>query len=135
MTFKKTAGFTLVEVLVALGIFAMLSTGYLIVTGDSVRGLGLIQDKMFALWVAEDTVARLRTFEADSTNKFREQEVEFLDRSWVVSFDKESTEVKSLSRVTLSVALAEDSQFSLANLETYFYEGPFVPQTSGQGSR
>jgi general secretion pathway protein I len=130
--FKVALGFTLVEVLVALGIFAVLSTGYLIVTGDSIRGLGQLQDKIFALWIAEDTVTRMRTFDANATGNFREQKVEFLERSWIVSFKKEATEVKSLSRVTLSVALAEDSEYPLSNLETYFYEGPFVPQNVQQ---
>ena len=131
-SFKKCVGFTLVEVLVALGIFAVLSTGYLIVTGSSIRGLGQLQDKIFALWIAEDVVTRMRTFDADTTGNFREQKVEFLERSWIVSFKKEVTDVKSLSRVTLSVALADESNYPLTNLETYFYEGPFVPQNAQQ---
>lgn len=127
--FKKSVGFTLVEVLVALGIFAMLSTGYLVVTGDAVRGLGQIQDKIFALWIAEDIMVRLRTYEADQHRRqFSSQDIEFLDRSWVVRFKTEATEVQSLMRVTLNVSLLDNPEDSLAQLETYFYDGPFVPQ-------
>lgn len=117
--FKRLSGFTLVEVLVALGIFAVLSTGYLIASGNSVRGVGRVQDKMIALWIAQDTATRLRTLDAEKAAPFVEQKVSFLEREWTVSFEQEETSVESLNRVTILVTQAgEDETF--ATLETYF---------------
>ena len=116
MLLPRNAGFTLVEVLVALGIFAVLATGYLISAGDAVRGLGLIQDKMMASWVAQDTITKLRTLDADKSDRFRDQTMEAMGRDWSVSFETKATEVESMSRVIISVGIDEP----LVSLETYF---------------
>lgn len=116
---KRGTGFTLVEVLVALGIFAILSTGYLIASGDAVRGVGRVQDKMIALWVAEDAITKLRTLDAEKAKPFVEQKITFLERDWTVSFEQEETSEETLSRVQVFVTQTDESE-ALATLETYF---------------
>lgn len=118
----STQGFTLVEVLVALGIFAMLAAGYLIASGEALRGLGRVQDKMIALWVAQDMVTQMRTLDAEKQDPFVEQKVTFLERDWVVSFEQQETNIEFLQRVTLFVASSQEGEDpeTLATLETYF---------------
>jgi len=123
---KSTSGrgFTLVEVLVALGIFAVLSTGYLIATADAVRGLGRVQQKMQALWLAQDTLVEFRTLKRQDKSRFESNKVEFADQDWVLSFDQQDTEVKFLTRVTVRVATEASPKNTVVSLEGYFYEVP-----------
>jgi len=119
-TLRTKAGFTLVEVLVALGIFAVLSSGYLIATSEAVRGLGRLQDKVFALWIAQDTVTRMRSIESEQADSLTAQTVTFLDREWQISFNAEATDNARMRRVTIFVATDDDPESQLATLETYF---------------
>lgn len=121
---QSTKGFTLVEVLVALGIFALLSSGYLIATSQAINGLGRLQDKIFALWIAEDTVTQLRTIDASRAESLSENTVTFLEREWRVSFKAEATDVESLRRVTIYVAAESEPETPLATLESYFHNEP-----------
>ncbi len=123
----QSRGFTLVEVLVALGIFAVLATGYLIVAANTARGIGRLQEKVFALWIAEDAVTRLRTFESDKVKALKTERVEYLGQEWQITFKTQKTDVKSLNRITLYVALRSDPDNSIASLETYFAEDTFIP--------
>ena len=128
---QQQKGFTLVEVLVALGIFAVLASGYLIVAADTARGLSRLQEKTLAQWMAEDAFTRARTYESSSSNRFKSQRVEFAGVEWQLKFKTEKTDVSSMNRVTVSVAMASDTDNSIASLEAYFSDGTFVPDTRG----
>lgn len=56
----KTAGFTLLEILIALAILAILMTGLLKIASDNTRNLWHIENKTIAVMIAANHAAQLR---------------------------------------------------------------------------
>ena len=56
----RRRGFTLLEVMVALLIFAVVSTALVKSAGQSVRQAGRMEARAVAFWLAEDELTRLR---------------------------------------------------------------------------
>lgn len=56
----KTAGFTLLEILIALAILAILMTGLLKIASDNTRNLWHIENKTIAAMIAANHAAQLR---------------------------------------------------------------------------
>lgn len=59
-TLRKQAGFTLIEVLVALAIIAVAMSAAVRVAGVMTQGNGLLRDKSLALLAAQSRLAELR---------------------------------------------------------------------------
>ena len=53
-------GFTLVEVMVALAVFAIVSVALVGNSMSTLRQAGIIQDRTLATWLAEDEITKLR---------------------------------------------------------------------------
>ena len=57
---NKSAGFTLLEVMVALGICAMAGIAAMQVTGEHVSHIASIEEQTYASWVAENRLVMIR---------------------------------------------------------------------------
>ncbi len=104
---KTDRGFTLVEVMVALAVFAVVSVALVRNTTQSLRQAGMIQEKTIAWWLAEDQMAGLRMLERSDTNYpsvgVSREVVETGDTSWEVETRIEATENEFVRRVVISV--------------------------------
>ena len=111
-TCPRIGGFTLLELLIALAILAIVSIAVFNQGGDTARQLGDLEQKTFARWVAENEVAKLRLKrrlddEPPRVGSSRDQ-VSYGVRHWQVVKDISNTEHPWLYRVQISVhALAE----------------------------
>ncbi len=104
---KANRGFTLVEVMVALVVFAVVSVALVRNTTQSLRQAGQIQEKTIAWWLAENQMSALRMLERSDNNfpsvGVSREVVETGDVSWEVETDIESTENDYVRRVVVSV--------------------------------
>lgn len=57
---SRQAGFTLLEMLVALVLFAIVAGGFMAAGRQALTQVGRLEDKTLASWVAENTMAELR---------------------------------------------------------------------------
>lgn len=102
-------GFTLLEVLVALSVFAVLAAA---VTSASQHVLAQSQggrDRLFASWIADNHLTELR-LQAPSAVGRRTLEVSFDQRSWVVAESRRRLAQAGLVEVDVRVGLAADRQ-------------------------
>ena len=104
---KANRGFTLVEVMVALVVFAVVSVALVRNTTQSLRQAGQIQEKTVAWWLAENQMSALRMLERSDTNfpsvGVSREVIETGDITWEVETDIESTENDFVRRVVVSV--------------------------------
>lgn len=124
---KKNKGFTLLEVMIALTIFALMATTLSQTAAITVDNQIHIEKKLLATWIAENQIIELRStpFNNIQTSK---KDIKFSERDWViqtvVALKKQlpgmpatlPLEIKSLE---VSVSLKESEDEALQTLTAY----------------
>lgn len=118
---RSETGFTLIEVMVALTIFAFCAVSMHFVLSQSVDSFAKIERKSFASWIAENQLAELRLEEKLPAARETKTDVEFAGREWEVKTQIANTEDPNMRRVEVTVSLR------LPNVR----EPVFVTQTTG----
>ena len=106
--------FTLLELLVALAVLAIVAMAVFGRGGDSVRDLYAMEQRTLARWVAADMVTRMRLERRNTTEPIRlgtlRERIRQGDRFWEVAIETKSTTIESLRRVEVSVYAVEDGR-------------------------
>ncbi|HKI74687.1 MAG TPA: type II secretion system minor pseudopilin GspI [Pseudomonadales bacterium] len=113
-------GFTLLEIMIALAIFAIVSAALIKNAALTVNQTRIIQDKTIGSWIAENQMAQLRA-QPKSADSFpgvgsNTSTVNMGDRDWEVTVDIASTDNKDVRRVTVSVAREDSPDHSVIDL-------------------
>lgn len=114
---KRTAqaGFTLIEVLVALAIVSVALAALSRAMGLTVGNQAALEERVFATWVAEDELVKLH-IQASSREESKQQ-VTQLQRTWVTEMQTEDTLIPEIKKVTMQVT-AEGQKTPSATLVT-----------------
>ncbi len=104
------AGFTLLEVLVALAVLATGAVSLLVATQTHAARISQIEARTVARWVADNRLAALRL------NVISPPMVEMLGQRWRVDVQRSPTDDTDLERVDIAVGYAteETTQFALS---------------------
>jgi general secretion pathway protein I len=97
-------GFTLLEVLVALAIFAVASVALLAAQNAQLRTDGRLADKTLAHWAALNRLAEMQLQGAFPEVGQGSSTASMGDRQWVISTKVEGTPSPDVRRLTFSVA-------------------------------
>lgn len=101
---RRARGFTLLEVLVALAIFALVAASVLVASSRALQTAARLEDKTFAAWVAENHMQELQlSKEAPAAGK-QQGEERYAGRNWRWQSRIESTSEPLMLRVTIWVA-------------------------------
>mgnify|MGYP002700791155 CR=1 FL=1 len=123
---KLNKGFTLIEVLVALAIFAISVTALTGTFQSNINNAARLKDKTMATWVAQNKLVELKAAynlnRAVPSTSRKKDKVEFAVRKWVVETSGEKTLKGILINVIIDVKtdIDDDEQGALATLETFF---------------
>ena len=111
---RSRPGFTLLELMVALAVLAIVAMAVFGRGGDSVRDLHSMEQRTLARWVAENEVARMRLEHRGSKQAIGlgtvRQRVRQGDRSWQVVRETQSTSHPSVRRLEVTVYAVEDGR-------------------------
>ncbi|WP_439858973.1 type II secretion system minor pseudopilin GspI [Pseudomonas sp. MBLB4136] len=101
---RREAGFTLLEVLVALAIFALVAASVLSASSRSLQTAARLEDKTLAMWVADNRLTELQLADGAVADGRDGGEVTFAGRRWQWQSEIQQTREPSMRRVTLWVA-------------------------------
>lgn len=105
---KHQAGFTLIEVMVALSIIAIALAALSRALGVTVMNQSALEQKTIATWVAQD---RLMQVKLPNTQPLEaKSEREFMGLTWETEVKTEPTLVKDINRVTVLVTLQGETE-------------------------
>ncbi|MNF46600.1 putative type II secretion system protein I precursor [compost metagenome] len=100
----RARGFTLIEVLVALAIFAVVAASVLTASARSLQIASRLEDKTLAMWIADNHLAELQLRETPPGDGRDQGELDYAGRRWEWLSEVEDTSDPALRRVTLWVA-------------------------------
>lgn len=98
-------GFTLLEVLVALAIFASVSAVVLTAAGRSLTNAGRLEELTLAGWIADNRISELQLQQIPPSIGRETQELDYGSRKWQTLSEIETSADPGLLRVTVWVAL------------------------------
>ena len=112
-------GFTLIEVMLAMAVFAIAGVALLGVADNNYRHINHIEEQMFANWVASNQLVEVSLDKTWPPKNNRKGKVEMAGRTWFWQQKVSKTANKELRAVTMQVRLNEDDELVSASLMTY----------------
>ncbi|MCF7200852.1 type II secretion system minor pseudopilin GspI [Pseudomonas oligotrophica] len=103
----RAGGFTLLEVLVALAIFAMVSAVVLTAAGRSTSNAARLEELTLASWIADNRITELQLQDTPPAPGRETTELEYAGRQWQTLSEVRAGADPDLLQVTVWVALAE----------------------------
>lgn len=102
---KRFRGMTLIEVMVALAIFAITGVAILKATGDHIGSVGQIEEITFATWVANNQLSRSHLDNQWPPKNNQRGSVEMAGRTWFWQQIVTQTNDKDLRSIEIKVGL------------------------------
>lgn len=115
----KQAGMTLLEVMVAMAVFATAGLAVMKVATENIASLSYLEDKTFANWVAENTIVELKAANTIPSKSWRKGDQEFAGRTWYWRYKGESTTSNDFVAITVEVATDSGFKYRVGHLVTY----------------
>lgn len=113
---RRSAGFTLMEVLVALVVVALALGALIKAAGGQGRNAAYLRDRTVAHWVAMNALAEIQLEESWPDIGELDGEMEMLDRLWQWRAEIEETEDGRVRRVTIQARLADENGGDIGHL-------------------
>lgn len=120
MTRTSSRGFTLLEIMIALAVFAIVAAALVKNAALTVKQTRIIEDKSIAYWVAENQLAQMRavprTADSFPSTGSTTSTVSMADRDWDLDVEVKATDNKDVRRVEISVSTQDDPDHPVATL-------------------
>jgi len=109
---RQQAGFTLIEVMVALLILSVVVGALSFAMTQSTRNIGQLKQRQFALWVAQNKL-NLHLIGAQSGTQ---GESNFAGINFLWKISRSNTDTKNFNKITIDVANKKVPEYLLAQL-------------------
>ena len=116
----KQQGLTLLEVMVALAIFALTGTAVMKAASDNLASVGQIEEITFATWVANNRLSQLHLQPTWPLKNNQKGEQIMADRTWYWQQRVVETNDENLRAVEVTVSLDEQFSSSITSVTSYF---------------
>ncbi len=102
----RQAGFTLVEVMVALSIVALSLTAIAASMNQMIDAANTMRERTYASWIAQNKITELRLANVPAEVSSTDGEIDFGNATWAWTADISETGIEGFVRVDVSVSLA-----------------------------
>lgn len=123
----KAAGFTLVEVLVALAIVAFGLTALFSATTQTVQASAYLREKTLAQWIALNRITEARLEGTPPADEEMSGEIEYAGQDWRWELKTIETPVEGIVRLEARVALLDAPENSWPGFATGFMGDAMAP--------
>jgi general secretion pathway protein I len=113
-------GLTLLEVMVALAIFAITGSAILKAVGENLNSVGQLEAITVANWVANNQLTQIQLSRPWPIRNNVKGSSEMANRTWYWQRVVENTSDDELKQVTISVSLDSGFEDSITSVTTYF---------------
>ena len=114
-------GFTLIEVMVALGVTVIALSAIIAVISQMITTSTLMQQKTFASWIAQNYITELRLKNESPNVGSKNGTIFYANSEWFWDVATSETGIKGLYRVDVEVGLSE-SDNSIQNVSGFIGE-------------
>jgi general secretion pathway protein I len=125
---SRSAGFTLLEVMVALGIAALSLTAVTAAMSQMVGAANSMKERTYASWIAQNKIAELRLSNIVPEVSEDSGEVEYAGLEWTWRSTISETGVENLYRVDVAVSFVDSD--AIIRTVTGFIGEPGIPGQS-----
>ncbi|WP_076417282.1 type II secretion system minor pseudopilin GspI [Colwellia sp. UCD-KL20] len=116
---RKCSGFTLIEVMLAMAIFAIAGVALISSTDTHFRSLSHLETKMMANWVASNQLVEASLNKSWPPRNNKKGKVELAGREWFWIQKVAKTSDQNMSAISIEVRLDQAQKSSLTSLTTY----------------
>ena len=103
---RRTTGFTLIEVMVALVIVSLALAGVAASMGQMIDTANTMRDRTFASWIAQNKITEMRIAGVIPEVGESSGDVDYANTSWDWTADVSETGVENLMKVDVAVSYA-----------------------------
>ncbi|MBB5020892.1 type II secretion system minor pseudopilin GspI [Desulfurispira natronophila] len=103
----NSSGFTLLEVMIALAVFAVASAALITATGQNVRQSAYLENRTLAAQVARNAMEEVLSQPQWPSTGVSSEEVSMAGRKWEVLREVEATDSPHLRRIEITVSASE----------------------------
>jgi general secretion pathway protein I len=116
---KKSLGFTLIEVMLAMAVFSIAGIALLSAATNNTRNIGYLEDKMFANWVAANQLVTNNLVAKWPPKNNVKGDVELAGRLWFWQQKVIKTTDKGMRAIVMEIRLKADDKLPISSLTTY----------------
>ena len=121
---RRFAGFTLLEVMVALVIIGLSLTAIAASMGQMINSANAMKVRTYASWIAQNRIAEIRLATESQEPSISNGTVEYANTDWTWRAVIEETGVPDLYRVDVEVSLADSDNDAVVRSVTGFVGAP-----------
>ena len=130
MRLRRLAGFTLLEVMVALVIISLALAGVAGSMGQMIDTANTMRDRTYASWIAQNKITEMRLSSALPEVGESSGEEDYANTTWAWTADVSETGIENLMKVDVSVSYPGVDE--PVRLVTGFIGEPVAPGQSNQ---
>ena len=116
---KKQSGMTMIEVMVALVVFALAGLAVMQATLQQPRQLGRMEEKTLASWLADNQLVQLRLENRWPALSWSETTLQAAGVHWHIRWQGVETDLPQLRALDVEVRHAKSDKTPVSSLRTY----------------